>query len=239
MFTDLVIKNPTKYLLTTKLYQDFLENLFFFVIAMGCNNDHPTPLDFTYRIRSYSLGKHASEMFTLSENSSDDKTNTFNLDKLRTAQTEKISRLKLLTSMADLDGCALYDRGEFSEALCEEITLERQVPFKRFDKVTEEGIKYVGGFVAHHFRSKFPNLDEPNAAPTPCSEITTWVSLVSRETFLNVVKISEQFFLNFHGNYFRLMVVNRCSEFPRQVIHYFKKTRAYIRVKKLNEKLKE
>ncbi|KAJ8895742.1 hypothetical protein PR048_001080, partial [Dryococelus australis] len=161
LFTDFAVKYPIKYLLTTKLNQDILETLFPFV-SVGITHDHPTPLEFiTYRIRSYILGKHPSEMFTLSENSSVDNANTFTLDELRAMPciTEY-----LLVIISDLN-------------------------------------------------------------------FLIWVNQLAHYHHLC--------FVNFHGDYFRHegnviqsvtdIVLNMCSEFLREVIYYFVKTRTYIR----------
>jgi len=57
-------KRPVSYLLTNRLNQDVIENLFGYIRAMARSNDIPTPLDFRYRLRWYILGKHASHVIT-------------------------------------------------------------------------------------------------------------------------------------------------------------------------------
>lgn len=47
------------YILTNRLTQDCLENLFSFLRAMGAGNDQPSALNLRYRLRLYLLGKHA------------------------------------------------------------------------------------------------------------------------------------------------------------------------------------
>ena len=44
------------YILTAKLNQDCLENFFSAIRAKGGLHDHPSPLEFKYRFRSYILG---------------------------------------------------------------------------------------------------------------------------------------------------------------------------------------
>jgi len=58
---------PIKYLLTRRLNQDVLENLFSYLRMMGAGYDHPTPVQLKYRLRWYILGKH-SEYVTLGAN---------------------------------------------------------------------------------------------------------------------------------------------------------------------------
>lgn len=56
------------YILTRRLNQNILENLFFFLRAMGGPNDHPSDLNFKYRIRSFILGKHSNDLFSMGMN---------------------------------------------------------------------------------------------------------------------------------------------------------------------------
>ena len=51
LYTDLVIKGPFTFLLTAKLNQDCLENLFSRLRALGGDNAHPTPLEAMRRMR--------------------------------------------------------------------------------------------------------------------------------------------------------------------------------------------
>lgn len=46
------------YLLTNRLNQDVLENFFSIIRASGGMHEHPSPLQFKYRLRSYLLGKY-------------------------------------------------------------------------------------------------------------------------------------------------------------------------------------
>ena len=48
-----------QYLLTNRLNQDCLENLFSYLRAMGLTNDHPTALNLRYLLKWYILGKHS------------------------------------------------------------------------------------------------------------------------------------------------------------------------------------
>lgn len=45
------------YILSSKLNQDCLENFFSSIRSKGGLHDHPSPLEFKYRLRSYLLGK--------------------------------------------------------------------------------------------------------------------------------------------------------------------------------------
>lgn len=60
------------YILTNRLNQDCLENLFSIIRAMGRTNDHPSALEFEHRFKSYILGRHAEVFFSRYKNTEDD-----------------------------------------------------------------------------------------------------------------------------------------------------------------------
>lgn len=71
LYEDITSKNANiKYIMTNRLNQDVIENLFAYIRAMGANYDNPTPLQFRYRLRWYVLGKHSSDVFTIGSNTS-------------------------------------------------------------------------------------------------------------------------------------------------------------------------
>lgn len=59
---------PVTYIMTTRLNQDVVENLFAYIRATGACNDRPTALDLRYRFRWYILGKHSTNVFTEGSN---------------------------------------------------------------------------------------------------------------------------------------------------------------------------
>lgn len=52
------------FILTYKLNQDCLENFFSAIRAKGGLHDHPSPLEFKYRLRSYLLGKICTYVYS-------------------------------------------------------------------------------------------------------------------------------------------------------------------------------
>nr|CAH7712823.1 unnamed protein product [Callosobruchus chinensis] len=60
-----------KYILTSRLNQDVLENVFSYIRGTGGANDHPSPLEFRYRLRWYILGKNSAAIFTSNTNTED------------------------------------------------------------------------------------------------------------------------------------------------------------------------
>jgi hypothetical protein len=58
LYTKLVEKYNISYILTHRLNQDSLENLFSQLRTRGGLHDHPSPLDAIYRVRLILLGKN-------------------------------------------------------------------------------------------------------------------------------------------------------------------------------------
>ncbi|XP_050497997.1 transposable element P transposase isoform X1 [Diabrotica virgifera virgifera] len=58
LLEDIKKRYNINYILTRRLNQDPLENFFGVIRAKGGLNDHPTSLDFKYRMRSYLMGKN-------------------------------------------------------------------------------------------------------------------------------------------------------------------------------------
>lgn len=50
-----------EYLITRRLNQDVIENLFSYIRRMGGTNDHPSLVEWQYRLKSYSLGKNTED----------------------------------------------------------------------------------------------------------------------------------------------------------------------------------
>lgn len=61
-----------QYLLTRRINQDVIENFFGVIRAKGGLHDHPTPLEFKYRLRSYILGKNEGSYSEFSNVEADD-----------------------------------------------------------------------------------------------------------------------------------------------------------------------
>lgn len=51
-----------QFILTNRLTQDVIENLFSYIRSMGIGHNHPSALNFQYRLRWYILGKHSGNL---------------------------------------------------------------------------------------------------------------------------------------------------------------------------------
>jgi hypothetical protein len=74
MYDYLQQKYSCDYILTFRLNQDVLEKHFAYIRGMGGSNDHPSPLDFQYRLKWFILGKNSASVLTNNQNTSSQST---------------------------------------------------------------------------------------------------------------------------------------------------------------------
>ena len=156
LFHDLKGRHEFKYIMTRRLNQDVLENLFGIIRQMGNAHDHPCPLTFKYRLKQYMLS-HQQTMLSLQPN-------TFMLDD-DSCMTDSLSQLKACTSNSlnqEDDSSDFSTKYCISGELCKILTyLENneedehdfQVPANEKD-----GFHYVLGYIVHKFQDKYPHL---------------------------------------------------------------------------------
>lgn len=139
-------ENNLKYLLTSKINQDSLENLFSQLRTRGGLNDHPTPLNALFRLRMIILGKNAG-VTSKSSNTLDS-----NKEEFIVAKTLKHT------------GISIKGDAEFLDTLNDSETdtaSENESPInetKSMNEMTQDSIEYLAGWVAKKYKSKFPEL---------------------------------------------------------------------------------
>lgn len=121
----------------------------------------------------------------------------------------------------------------------------------------DEGLKYVAGFLAHKFRQKYPELGcKTRDLVNPGQTISPWISALSRggltlpsDSFLKQVRLFEEVFKDIHGKnglnaQYRVMettekqILGRFKSVPAEVVKKYVRTRTFIRIKFLNQKVK-
>lgn len=229
MFDYLKTKFPIEYILTSRLNQDVLENFFSYIRGMGGANDHPSPMDFTYRLRWYILGKKSSAVFTEMRNTLEtEESCLLNVSDLggtgpSTSQVSENDEVCLLHGMLSnlAPGKELVIEPQYQEEelvstyfidpeyvqeenLGDEI-LDVLEEYEIKEKINTESLRYVVGFVAHKFRNKY-SLGVPTKQLEPSKE-PDWLQTISRGSLLypnedlwNVGLIMESEFHKFHGN---------------------------------------
>ena len=146
--------------------------------------------------------------------------------------------------MTEADLAAVKDGEPILETILEVDTGDQR-------SCSEEGLKYVCGFLAHKLRSKHPELcgSEGNQAECP------WIDAVSlgrltkpSADFLEVIKGFEQVFLTLHGNNIsrrsgildslRAKLDEKFPQVHSDVKKLYVTTRTYLRIKHLKREHK-
>lgn len=131
------------YLLTSKINQDALENLFSQLRSRGGLNDHPTPLNALYRLRMIILGKNPGVVST-SSNTSDSNQEEYMVSKT----FEQINLL--IPDKENNDENSDTDTASENGSEGTEKT--------NSNEMSEDAIEYLAGWVARKYKQKFPEL---------------------------------------------------------------------------------
>lgn len=132
------------YLLTTKINQDALENLFSQVRSRGGLNDHPTPLNALYRLRMIVLGKNPG--ITCSSNTCDKNNEEFLVSKmLKDADITINEDEKCVSDTNDSSDDETLNTSNTEEEQCQK-------------EMTKDAVEYLIGWVAKKYRKKYPEL---------------------------------------------------------------------------------
>ncbi|KAF0752124.1 Uncharacterized protein FWK35_00021375, partial [Aphis craccivora] len=242
LFIDMEETYGPSFIVTRKLNQDVLENLFSFLKGMvGSANNNMTVFDFKYCLRWYILGKHSDVVFT--ENTNTENDNEINLlDETQCLTGQIINELQL--------SVAHFNNSDDTSTV-ETIHLDTgEQPFQ----ILEEGCaQYVSGYVANRFYNKYPSLTAPHNSQPP----DNWTNHLSRgslkipsDNLFKAVLQLERDFKTFHGdtlskkpqvfkNLYKLVAPKiQHLNIPDEVILCLIRTRTYIRLNNLNnEKL--
>jgi len=125
-------------------------------MSMGNKSDNPAPLDFMRQLKKYILGKHSAAIFSNHQNTKDDTdVNNLSMDILNKKKpikkTKDEEEIVLTQDIFDaiLDGKELIYEEEPIDLSNTEIS--RSV-------TSMARLQYITGFVAHHFKNKYPEL---------------------------------------------------------------------------------
>lgn len=246
------------YILTNKLNQDVLENLFSYIRSMGKTYDHPDALQFMYRMRWYIMGKHSSTVFSVKSNiKPDDEVCLSSPSSINVPEEQCPTAVIISNLMQGIDDENVDDDNFFSDLDCLE-TQAFQQDANPEDKIKYEGLKYISGYVAFKLKKKFPQL-----GVRTCSlgtEINqSWTETVSEgglcvpsDEYMEAAKMIESAFIEINGNndlcrgkwavqnIYRLVKNNLlCQNIPEEAIKRLILTRIYIRLKHINKTMEE
>jgi hypothetical protein len=280
MFLYLKDNYKVDYLLTFRLNQDILEIFFSYIRGMGGANDHPTPNEFKFRLKWFILGKNSSAVFTQNQNteqnletclikpllspnlevdSNDDDAVCLthqifsNLKDIPSEETSCDEENEISYSFIEPDYSVLNIPN--SDDICNDnLGLLKEAEFK--EKINDEAIRYIAGYVAYRFRNKYNLGNSTNYHYSETEPIPDWFNFISRSGLLQpnsdlfeLAKILDSEFQKMHGNslcgekrIFKTLVEKTVSQIgstsvPFEVILCLSRTRTYIRLRNLNRKI--
>lgn len=251
------------YVLSYRLNQDVLENFFSQIRAIGRTYDHPTPLEFKYRMKSQIISRNSQ---ILSSGTNVELDRTENLDILTDVdvetEVEKTISVDVFSQFAEdeTEIVIVDDDIDFQESLASgsnsssSYTNNNNNSSTLKDFITDSGLEYVAGYLAYKGqRMGILNLGVLSSDnDSRLSDTTnTWVDYVSNgglmkplPLFFDEVRKMDKVFNEYHGetDLKRNRNVNKgLFELMKTQIHLdpriiglFIRTRTFIRIRRLN-----
>lgn len=154
LYEDVRVNYDRQYILTHRINQDCLENLFSQIRTRGGLNDHPTPLEAIYRLRMIILGKTQGVLQkNTNTNNEDDKCETVVSNILRMSGVDVANPSDITIQSCTTDSTENYDYGTSSiEESCS-------------SDMYKNALEYLCGWVTKKLKSKYPYLSENKDTP--------------------------------------------------------------------------
>lgn len=247
LFIDLKEDFHIKYLLTYNLNQDPLEGLFSIIRAIGGLYDHPTALQFKYRLRNYLMGRN-DEIISESANV-DQIGDTANL---AIASVSGISNLHAYEN--DVDDSEIVTGQMFGTLDLtnddEHADVQEKVIEHHIQELQWDGLENLAGFVAFKLRNK----EKLGYIPDSNELSFSWVNHLSEGgllkpnlDFLTKCNELDHIFNNFNGeslkltkNYLQaLMDLAESVNLSTDAKHLFFRCKMYFKIRMLNRDIKE
>jgi len=255
LFKELRQEHNVKYILTSRLNQDYLENIFSQIRGMGRLHATPTALEFQYRVKRVICSNILFVPKTASVEPDLDVSEKFNyfhelirtdesIPQVYTRESNKESNVeRILDKLTDL-----------------EWNVESEVATLNslgYNQRSEEGGKeFVAGYITKRFLLDHPEMSRSGSGET---ESGFWIQNLSKfeaglcepsVLWLNQFKKVEDVFQILFGsgnNFFVGGVVSELfsmlrrnfKQFPEDVLKYYARLRVLLRVQYLNKKLED
>nr|AAK08181.1 putative transposase [Drosophila helvetica] len=213
-------KYKMEYLLTSRLNQDIVDNFFGAMRSRGGQFDHPTPLQFKYRLKKYLIAKN-TELLRNTGNVEED-----NFD----------SWLNL-----DFSSKSLRNKPEDDEPEDDEQGIANNIPAViEIDELTEDGMD-VAGYVIK--RRRMSDCCKQSPTFTYVDEVSHGGLIKPSDQFKNKLKELKIIFSHYTKEKFEITnnlkekLAAQNVELDKLVISFYFKMRIYLRVKYLNKKM--
>lgn len=148
LFEDMRSKYNIKYLITNRLNQDILEGFFSIMRYNGGLHDHPSPLEFKYRLRNYILGRNEGIVSTAAN--VDDPSEK---GEITIAEDDFNNSVQLLQKH---EPESVISRQIFNDLKINGLEDEKEE--NGITEIEHDGLESVGGFIVKKFRMKYPEL---------------------------------------------------------------------------------
>lgn len=243
LLDDLRRSHNIDYILTHRLNQDALENLFSQLRTRGGLNDHPSPLNALYRLRMIILGKNQG---ILQRN-----VNTGGSDDSEFVVASVMRDCGIRCSTLELGGSTDTEHIGVNDSVVVSMTLNDSKN-QDFGEIENNAVAYLAGWVANKHHADHPRLGQVTRRSDQRSTPLSWVRHLSfggltepsEEWMSQALQLEEEF--RQHHGVDRILkgpsVVEKLVEIattkfpsiPREPLQTFLRQRTFIRMKFLN-----
>lgn len=254
LFEDLQRNENVRFIFTSRLNQDLVENLFSRLRYIGGADNHPSPLQFKNRFRLLCLGKSAD---IIVENAavkcSEDIESEILSESVMKSLEEKRKNEVVVQKKRQR-------RKKNEPEISTQIDSVEEIPDDEFDSemlhILEgvdcelESKKYIAGYIGFKLQKEHPELTETQSTCEEEKLECEWIDSVSyggllkpTKTWFNQVSKFDQVFLRFHGEEFdsgtrvidRLVILlqKEFPHMPEDVIKFYSRIRTFFRLKHL------
>ena len=261
LYTDLVKNGSFSYLLTKRVNQDCLENLFSRIRGMCGANTHPTCVEFIRRIRILLIGGYAgvlvlnpSVQLEIDERQEDVTLATERIIKENNINTTPYEE----NAITDPETTEFEDEIKQTIIIHEEFTIDCD-SYRTYD-CNFHGLTYIAGYLAYKFKDQYPTLGKRSSDVPFTTSLNSWIKRLSKgglrvasDKFLEDVVRFEAEFKSFHNikewnsidreanvikRFTARLVEKFGTAYDEKIYALFSKTRTHIRISQINKKKK-
>ena len=259
LFIDLVENGPLDYIMTKRLNQDLLENIFSRIRALEGSNDHPTPLGFMRRMCIIQIGKYVQISIWVNNPAVEMENENDELQEEEEIVSKFVTRDIPVAHVYELDDDETIPDCENGSTVITGVIEDVEAHAENFHKsnLGSQIEAYVAGYIAKHFRKEFDlgvKTSEVAEVDKEQLEKFPWLKMVAKtglymphDEWLKDFRQFEVEFFKFHeGDLDRgKLVIDRFADllekkfgdkYDKSVYAFYAKFRTCMRVKALNKK---
>ncbi len=239
LYEKMRAKYNASFLMTSRINQDILENLFSRIRYIAGANTHPGCVEFMNRLRLVVLGKSSEFIIATAPVEMDQDSDC--------GETDMILSEELLKNLS-----AKNEENQTEDVMIS--VAETTVESPTTTDCSEEAKKYLAGYIAFKLKDQFPELSEEGTIESPLD--CPWIESYSfggltkpSSSWFERFKQFEGEFSNIHGqtilhepNIIKKLEIHLSAKFPdipKAVIALYSKTRIHIRIKFLRIQYKK